>query len=55
MQKVGLWQIIDGVSPSKIQESSVDCVLHIRKNGREGPVYKKKTDENRLLKGTLPA
>lgn len=29
MQKIGLWQIIDGVSPSKIQESSVDLEKYI--------------------------
>ena len=29
MQKIGLWQIINGVSPSKIQESSVDLEKYI--------------------------
>jgi len=29
MQKIGLWQIIDGVSPSKIQESSIDLERHL--------------------------
>ena len=29
MQKIGLWQIIDGVSPNKIQESSVDLEQYL--------------------------